>query len=149
MEERLTATTAAKTTAASISAAVGRSASGTTTTYSASVTSSGSTTSAATTATSSSTTATKARTLTGNILQESRNFLVSLLEKFDQISNNASVAAVEECSRQTSIASTTSTTNAMDVIIDVGWKIVVDDVGNVRDVQSPWINTKNVVSRYS
>jgi hypothetical protein len=62
--------------------------------------------------------------------------LVSLLQEVNQITNDTSVAAVEESSGDTSVTGTSGTTDSMNVVINVGWKIVVDDMGDIRDVKS-------------
>jgi hypothetical protein len=82
------------------------------------------------------TTSTESRTLTSNILEEGRDLLVGLLQEIDQITNNTSVATVEECCRDTCVTSTTSTTNSVNVVIDVGWEIIVDDVGDIGNVKT-------------
>ena len=60
---------------------------------------------------------------------------MSFLEQFDQITNNATVATVEEGSRETSVAGTTGTTNTMNVVVNVGRKIVVDNVSDLKIVR--------------
>ena len=62
--------------------------------------------------------------------------MVSLLQEVNQITNDASVAAVEESGGDTSVTSTSSTTDSMNVVINVGWEIIVDDMGDIRDVKS-------------
>jgi hypothetical protein len=95
-------------------------------------------TSATATATgaSASTAAAKSGTLTGNVLEECGNFLVGFLQKLNEVPDNSSVATVEECSRDTSVTGTTCTTDSVHVVIDIRWKIVVDNVLNVRDIQT-------------
>jgi hypothetical protein len=65
--------------------------------------------------------------------------LVGLLQEINEITDNASVATVEECGRDTRVTSTTSTTNSMNVIINVGWEIIVDNMCNIGDVEPPLI----------
>jgi hypothetical protein len=81
--------------------------------------------------TSSTATAAEAGALTRNVLQKAGKFLVSLFEQFDQVSNNASIATVEEGGGETSVTGTTSTTDTMDIVVNVGWEIVVDNVGDI------------------
>lgn len=90
---------------------------------------------AATTATTTAT-ATAERGLAGNGLKEGRNLLVSLLEEFKKLADDTTVATVEESSGNTSVSSTTGTTDTVDVVINVGRKIVVDDVGDVGNIQA-------------
>lgn len=92
-------------------------------------------------ATASSATATAAtteatRAFTSNALQEAWHLLVGLLQEVDQITNNTAVAAVEEGSRDTSVAGTASTTDTMDIVVNVGGKIVVDDMLNIRNIET-------------
>tara|TARA_R110002060_G_scaffold1649_1_gene3155 strand:- start:168 stop:350 length:183 start_codon:yes stop_codon:yes gene_type:complete len=58
--------------------------------------------------------------------------LVGLLQKINEVTDNTSVATVEECGRDTRVTSTTSTTDTMDIIIDISWEIVVYDVGDTN-----------------
>jgi hypothetical protein len=93
--------------------------------------------SATATATSSTTaTSTKARALAGNVLEEAGNILVRFLEELHEVTNDATVATVEERSRETGVASTTSTTDTMNVVVDVGREVIVDDVGHVGYIKS-------------
>jgi hypothetical protein len=57
--------------------------------------------------------------------------LVGFFEQLDQVPNDPTVAAIEEGSRETGVASTTSTTDAVNVVINVGRKVIVDDVSDV------------------
>jgi hypothetical protein len=66
--------------------------------------------------------------------------LVGLLEKLKKITDNTSVATVEEGSGDTSVTCTTSTTDSVNVVINIGWKIVIDNVDNVRDIQTSGCN---------
>jgi hypothetical protein len=54
---------------------------------------------------------------------------VSLLQELDEVANDTTVATVEEGSRETSVTSTASATNTVDIVINIGGKVVVDDVG--------------------
>jgi hypothetical protein len=89
------------------------------------------TTSAATTAA-----AAEARALTSDALKEAGDFLVGLLQQVEKVPNYTSVATVEECSGDTSVSGTTGTTNTMDIVINVGGKIVVDHVSDIGDIKS-------------
>ena len=81
------------------------------------------------------------RVLVSNGLKPSGNLLVSFTEKFDEITDDILVAAVEEGGGYTSVTSTTGTTDTMNVIIDVGGKVIVDDVGDIRDVEATSSNS--------
>jgi hypothetical protein len=62
--------------------------------------------------------------------------LVSLLQEINQITDDTSVAAVEEGGRDTSVTGTSSTTDSVNVVINVGWQIVINDVSDIRNVQA-------------
>jgi hypothetical protein len=62
--------------------------------------------------------------------------LIGLFQEINKITNNTTVATVEESSRDTSVSSTTSSANSMNVVINIGWEIVVDNMGDIRDVES-------------
>ena len=61
---------------------------------------------------------------------------MSLFEKFKEITDDATIATIEESGRQTGVSSTAGTTNTMNVVVNVGWKIVVDDMHDIIDVQT-------------
>jgi hypothetical protein len=61
---------------------------------------------------------------------------MSFLEEFNQVSNDTTVATVKEGSRETSVTSTTSTTDSVDIVVDVGWQVVVDDMRDVTDIET-------------
>ena len=69
-------------------------------------------------------------------LQPSRDLLIRLTKEFDEVTDDVFVAAVEEGSGSTSVASTTGTTDTVNVIVDVGRKVIVDDVGNIGDIET-------------
>jgi hypothetical protein len=62
--------------------------------------------------------------------------LISLLQEVNQITNDTSVAAVEESSGDTSVTGTSSTTDSVNVVINVGWEIVIDDMGDIWYIES-------------
>jgi len=63
---------------------------------------------------------TESRAFTSNALEEAGHFLVGLFQQIEEVPNNTTVATVEERGRNTSVSGTTSTTNAMNVVVDVG-----------------------------
>jgi hypothetical protein len=81
-------------------------------------------------------TTTAERGLTGDGLKEGRDLLVGLLEKVDELADDATVATVEESGSDTSVSGTAGTTNTVDVVVDIGGKIIVDDVGDVGDIET-------------
>jgi hypothetical protein len=74
--------------------------------------------------------------LTRDSLKEGRNFLVGLLEKVEEFADNATVATVEEGGGDTSVSSTTGTTDSVHIVVHVGRKIIVDNVGDVGDIET-------------
>ena len=71
-----------------------------------------------------------------DLLQPSRNLLVSFSEELDKLAGDVFIATVEEGNRDTSVTRTTSTTDAVDVVINIRGQVIVDDVGDVRDIQA-------------
>lgn len=76
------------------------------------------------------------RGLSGSGLEELRNVLVGLLEDIDELSHNTLVASVEEGGGNTGVSGSASSTDSVDVIVNVGGEIVVNNVGNVGDIQA-------------
>jgi hypothetical protein len=106
----------------------------------------GSSVTAATTSTTTSTAATEARALTSDRLEELRNLLVGLLEEIDEVADNTAVTTVEESSGNTSVSCTSGTTDAVNVIVDVGGQVVVDHVGHIGNT---FLSQRLQVWRYS
>ena len=102
----------------------------TTTTHATNIAGSSVTTATTTTAASAAAAAAEARALTSDGLEELRNLLVGLLEELDEITDNTTVTTVEESGGNTSVSCTSGTTDAVDVVVDVGGEIVVDDVSD-------------------
>jgi hypothetical protein len=50
--------------------------------------------------------------------------------------NNSTVATVEECGCDTGVSGTTSTTDTMDVVVNIGGQVVVDDVPHVGNIET-------------
>ena len=71
-----------------------------------------------------------------NGLEPSRDLLVCFTKKLDKITNDVLITTVEEGGGATSVSSTTSTTDTVNIVIDVGGEIVVDDVGNIGDIET-------------
>ncbi len=61
---------------------------------------------------------------------------MGLFQELNHVSDNATIASVEERGRLSGITCTTGTTNTMDIVIDISWKIIVDNVSDIRDVQT-------------
>ena len=60
---------------------------------------------------------------------------MSLFQELNHVSDNATIASVEECGRLSGITSTTGTTNTMDIVIDISWKIIIDNVSHIRYIK--------------
>lgn len=93
------------------------------------------------TATTTAATSTAEGRLTSNGLEEAGNLLVGLLEKLEELADDTTVATVEESSSNTGVASTAGTTDTMNVVINVGGEIVVDNVGDVGNIQTTGSNS--------
>jgi len=106
------------------------------TTESTNIASGSGTTAATTRATTTAATAAETAALTSNGLEECWDLLVSFLEKLEEIANDTTVATVEESGGNTSVSGTTGTTDTVDVVVDVGGEIVVDNVLDVGDIET-------------
>ena len=62
--------------------------------------------------------------------------MVGFLEKFDEISRDVAVSAIEECGGDPGVAGAPCTTDSMDVIVNVAGEIVIDDMGDVGDIET-------------
>jgi hypothetical protein len=91
---------------------------------------------AAATAASTTSATTISAAFASNALQEGGNLLMSLLEKVNQFTDNTTVATVEEGSGDTSVTRTTGTTNAVNVVINIGGEIIVNDVGDIGNIKA-------------
>ena len=61
---------------------------------------------------------------------------MSLLEEFNHVADDTAVATVEESSRNTGVSGTSSTSDTMNVVVNVRRQVIIDDVSHIRDVQS-------------
>jgi hypothetical protein len=77
-----------------------------------------------------------------NGLEPSRGFLVCLTKKLDKVTNDVPVTTVEESGGNASVTSTTSATNTVDIVVDVGRKVKVYNVGNVGDIETTSSNRR-------
>jgi hypothetical protein len=66
--------------------------------------------------------------------------LVGLTKKLDEITNDVFVAPIEEGGADTSVSGTSCAANAMNIVIDVRRKVIVDDVGNIGNIQATCSN---------
>ena len=59
-----------------------------------------------------------------------------LSKEFDQVADDVLVSTVEEGGGSSSVSCTTGTTDSVNVIVNVGRKIVVDDVSDLGNIES-------------
>jgi hypothetical protein len=62
--------------------------------------------------------------------------LIGLFQQVKEVPNNSAVATVEKGGCNTGVSGTTGTTDAVNIVIDVARKIVIDDVSNIRNVKT-------------
>ena len=93
-------------------------------------------TSPASTPTAEATSATSGCVLMSDGLEPIGDLLVCFTKKCYKVTNDVFIVTVEECGGNTRATGTTSTTNAMNVVIDVGGKVIVDDMGDVGDIET-------------
>ncbi|KAH3662441.1 hypothetical protein OGAPHI_005693 [Ogataea philodendri] len=98
---------------------------------------------------STSSTASAHRVLSGNDSQEVWNLLVGLAQDLNKILHNILVTSVDECSSNTSVSCSSSSTNTVNVVVNVIWQIVIDDVGHVWNVQTSGSNSSGNQNRRS
>jgi hypothetical protein len=118
----------------------------TTTAHATDVTGSSIATATATSATSTATT--EAGALASNGLKEAWDFLVGLFQQVKEIAYDSAIAAVEESSGNTSVSSSSGTTDSMNVVVNVCGEVIVDDMSNVRYVQSYFMISQQAVERF-
>jgi hypothetical protein len=66
---------------------------------------------------------------------------MSLLQEINKITDDTTIATVEESSGDTGVTSTTSSSNTMNVIVDISREIVVDDMLHVGDIETTGCNS--------
>lgn len=71
-----------------------------------------------------------------HIEERIRDLLARSDEQFAEIGDHLTVAIIEESIRDAVVASTTGTANSVDVVFDGIGQVVVDDMGDVGDVQT-------------
>jgi len=69
-------------------------------------------------------------------LEPTRDLLVCLTKEFDEVTDDVFVTTVEEGGGSASVTGTTSTTDTVDVVIDVGGKVIVDNMGNIGNIET-------------
>ena len=62
--------------------------------------------------------------------------MVRFTKQLNEVTDDVLVATVEEGGGNTSVTGTTGTTNTVNVIIDIGRKVKVDNMGNVWDIKA-------------
>mmetsp|Transcript_20121 Transcript_20121/g.41456 ORF Transcript_20121/g.41456 Transcript_20121/m.41456 type:complete len:499 (-) Transcript_20121:512-2008(-) len=88
----------------------------------------------AATATASATTASATRG--GHLVQPRRNNLIVLFKHVTKLADDTGVLFVDERKRATSVSGTTGTSNSVNVVVNVGWEIVVDHIGDIGNIQT-------------
>ena len=81
--------------------------------------------------------------LVTHALQPCRDFLLGLDQQLAQVTDDVLVLVIEEASGETQVAHTPGTSNAVDVLPDVGWQVKVDDMLHVGDVKTTRRNLKS------
>ena len=72
----------------------------------------------------------------GHGIEPARNLLVRLTKQLEEVADNVTVATVEESSGNTDVTRATSTTDTMDVIVDVRGQVIIDDVCDVGNIET-------------
>ena len=71
-----------------------------------------------------------------NGLEPTGDLLVCLTKKLDKVTDDVFVTTVEEGGGTTSVAGTTGTTDTVNVIIDVGGKVIIDNMGDIGNIET-------------
>ena len=82
--------------------------------------------------------ATKATTAAAFIhkaFEPRRHFLMGFFDQIQQLAQQASALFIQEGRGHTRIAAPSGTANAMDIVIDAVGHVIVDDVGDIGNVQ--------------
>lgn len=77
-------------------------------------------------------------------LQPGRHLLFCLDQYLEQITTDVTVPIIIEGGRQSKVTDTPSASNAVHILFDITWKIKVDDMLYIRNVQAPSSNLKRV-----
>lgn len=75
-------------------------------------------------------------------LEPRRNFLLGLFQRSPQFVENSAIGFVYERSSRSCVSSSSSTPDAMNVVVDVGREIEVDNVVNVGDIETSGSNIR-------
>lgn len=70
------------------------------------------------------------------LLEPLGDLLLRFNEKLEEISDDVGVLVVEEGSGKTNVSYSTSSTDSVDVLVNVRGKIEVDDVSDVGDIKT-------------
>jgi len=69
-------------------------------------------------------------------LEPFRNFLLRFDEQLEQIADDVRVLVVEEARGEADVADATGSPDSVDVLVDVAWKVEVDHVTHVWNVET-------------
>ncbi|VUC19933.1 unnamed protein product, partial [Clonostachys rosea] len=93
-----------------------------------------------TTATRSTAAATAEGRFASDSLKEGWDLLVGFFEELHKLSDDTTVATVEEGGGNTRVSSTTSTTDTVNIVVDVSGEVIIDDVGDIGDIETTCSN---------
>ncbi|KAH3676709.1 hypothetical protein OGATHE_001198 [Ogataea polymorpha] len=79
--------------------------------------------------------------LSCNHSQKVWDLLVGLAKKFNQVFHNVLVSSVDKGSGDTSISCSSCSSDTVDVVVNIVWKIIVDHMSHIRDIQSSSSNS--------
>jgi len=74
--------------------------------------------------------------IVGHLLEEAGNLLIRFDQQLHQIGANVAILVVEEARRDSQVTHAAGTTDSMHILLDIRRQIVIDDVLNVRNVQT-------------
>jgi len=69
-------------------------------------------------------------------LEELGHVLLGLAEELGELGSHVAIGLGEEGRGDTDVASTAGTTDAVDIVVNVGGQVIVDDVSDVGDVEA-------------
>jgi hypothetical protein len=95
---------------------------------------------------STSTAASSAAIVSSALLEPFWNFLLRFDEQFEQIADDVRVLVVEEARGETDVADATGSADSVDVLVDIAWKVEVDHVTHVGNVETSSGDLKTIIN---
>jgi hypothetical protein len=95
---------------------------------------------------STSTAASSAAIVSSALLEPFWNFLLRFDEQFEQIADDVRVLVVEEARGETDVADATGSADSVDVLVDIAWKVEVDHVTHVWNVETSSGDLKTIIN---